>query len=201
MKALPRSSSTRVRVSLARVAGFAAVVVVLAALAFAAISASRSSAQSTVVASYAPFTANITYWRKDDQGLYPQGVTQTIVLQYTDARHWTTTTTANSAAPEYVGSHGSVDGSTATSYDAMTKQTTSSRGAADGPVSVPDRWVVAGIESFLPKKGWTATGAGEYELVSGKSTEKLKFDDQGRPLSYEIITSGVVSASTTYQYQ
>lgn len=162
--------------------------------------AQPSETAGTSPASYQPFTATITYWMRDEQGRHPEGITQTVLLQYTDARHWTTTTTGNSAAPEYVGSHGSVNGNTVTSYDALTKATSSSAGS-DTAVSVPDRWLVPGIEAFLEKKGWTNTDVGTYEQTSGKSVESLRFDSQGRPLSYQISSAGVTTARTTYQYQ
>ena len=160
----------------------------------------RSAAQSPT-ASFQPFAATITYWSRDAQGRHPEGITQTIELRYTDETNWAITTTGNSAAPEFVGSNGSVNGDMSSAYDAMTKSTTTTTKPAGGGVSVPDRWIVPGIQAFLGKQGWTNTGVGAYEQVTGQSVESLQFDNQGRPLSYQITSAGVVKSRTTYQYR
>lgn len=180
------------------IAAFAAVVAV-AAVAAVTLTSSTGAAQPQVTPSYQPFTATITHWVRDEQGRHPEGITEMFKVEYRDAHDWTVTETMHSADPQYVGSQRSFKGNTATSYDATTKAN-SSRTIEENSVNVPDRWLVPGLEAQLTSHGWTKTSSGAYERTSSRSVENLRFDGQGRPLTFEVRSEGVVRERATYQY-
>ncbi len=115
------------------------------------------------------FTMIYQEWRYG-LGLNGAPGTQRIKLIYTDAFHWRTEILSHSAVPDVVGGWAEYNGSTVTSFDPRTGQTTVNNVAMETGIHIPAEWLRPDYISSLLNKPSTAvhdTGvAGEKRLES-----------------------------------
>ena len=113
------------------------------------------------------------------QGLNAPADTTIWTLSYQDSRHWRKELTRSSANAGAVGSVDSLQGTTFTSYSAITGATFT-REYLDAPI-VPERWFVPGRDRALEGKGYTKVVSADGQRVTYAKTETwpCQQDDPG----------------------